>query len=127
MKISAASAPVGRAGVRERQRRDRAVAPAMQTQYPKLATLQIDFEFTDTTAFLPSPQVTVFHPPARAYFCFACPYSDCDGEFDLTRPVAQMMNARDSHAEGQMNCAGNKQGGNRCTLCVEYSLVARWT
>ena len=127
MKISTAAAASGRSAVRERQRRDRAIAPALQTQYPSLATLQIDFEFSDSTAFLPSPQVTVFHPPARAYFCFACPYSDCDGEFDLTRPVSQMMTAHHSRDEGQLNCAGRKHGGIRCTLCVEYSLVARWT
>lgn len=126
MKIAFTAAPVGRLAVRERQKRDRAVAPVLRAQYPKLATLQIDLEFSDRTGFVPSPQVTVFHPPARAYFCFACPYSDCDGELDLTRIVALMVNAGEARGDGQLNCAGQRHGCARCTLSVEYSLVARW-
>ena len=81
MRFASGSTAVGREAVRERQMRNRAAAPAMRTRYPQLASLQVGFDFSDRTEFLPSPQVTVFHPPARAFFCFACPYSDCDGEF----------------------------------------------
>jgi hypothetical protein len=123
----ARSAPTfGRAALRDRQNRDRAAAPQLRARYPELGSLQVEFEFSDRTEFLPSPQVTVFHPPARAYFCFACPYSDCDGEFDLTRTVDIMVSAREQQVEGQLICAGTRHGGVRCTLCLEYSLLAQW-
>jgi hypothetical protein len=96
----------------------------MRTLYPAVGSLQVEFEFSDRTEFLPSPQVTVFHPPARAYFCFACPYSDCDGEFDLSRAVVMMMNAHEPRAEGQIRCTGTRHGGAACSLCLEFSLTA---
>ena len=98
----------------------------MRARYPELGSLQVGFDFSDRTEFLPSPQVTVFHPPARAYFCFACPYSDCDGEFNLTRTVDVMISGHEQQAEGQLVCAGTRHGGVHCTLCLEYSLLAQW-
>ena len=112
--------------MRERQRRGRAAAPLLSARYPRLNSLQLDFKFSDTTEFLPSPLVTVFHPPARAYFCFACPYSDCDGEFNLTTSVDAAVNARDARTEGQVRCAGTRHGGTACTLCLEYSITTHW-
>ena len=126
MRIAIAAAPNGRAAIQERQRRARAVAPPLRVLYPTLATLQLDFDFSGRSAFLPSPQVTVFHPPARAYFCFACPYSDCDGEFDLNDAISQMMDAREACVDGHLDCAGMRLGAHRCTLSVKYSLAARW-
>jgi len=126
MRHAAATPMAGRGAVRERQRRDRAAAPVLRTRYPQLGSVQLDFEFSDRTEFLPSPQVTVFHPPARAYFCFACPYSDCDGEFNLTSAVDLAVSAREVRNEGQVRCAGKRNGGAECTLCLEYSISAHW-
>jgi len=126
MKNARVAAAKGREAMRGRQSRDRAAAQTMRALYPGLGSLQLEFEFSDRTEFLPSPQVTVFHPPARAYFCFACPYSDCDGEFDLTRSVGIMMGAREPRAEGQVRCAGTRHGGISCSLCLEFSLTAHW-
>lgn len=126
MKFARNAPAVGRAAVSERQRRDRAAAPVLRTRYPDLLSLKLDFEFDDQTAFLPSPLVTVIHPPARAYFCFACPYSDCDGEFNLTSAVAQMVGARETVVEDKMRCSGTRRGGVPCTLCLEYTLTASW-
>ncbi len=126
MKFAVASPIAGRGAVRERHRRDRAAAPLLRTRYPRLASLQLDFVFSESTEFLPSPQVTQFHPPARAFFCFACPYSDCDGEFDLTAPVDQFVNAGQPSASGQLRCTGKRHKGVSCTLCLEYSISASW-
>jgi hypothetical protein len=115
----------GREALRDRQRRTRAAAPAMRTRYPQLATLQVEFDFSDRTAFLPSPTVTVFHPPAQAYFCFACPYSDCSGEFNLTAAVDDMVTAEEISAEGQVRCTGKRHGDVACTLCLEYSITSQ--
>ena len=68
MRFSSTNPAGSRDGMRERHRRGRIAAPTIRTRYPGLKSLQLDFEFSDDTRFLPSPQVTVFHPPAQAYF-----------------------------------------------------------
>jgi hypothetical protein len=122
MRFAGATPAAGREGMRERHRRGRIAAPAMRARYPTLDSLQLDFEFSDRSDFLPSPQVTVFHPPAPAYFCFACPYSDCDGEFNLTKPVDLAVSSAGAQARGQVRCAGMRHRGVACTLCLEYTI-----
>ncbi len=112
--------------MRERQRRGRIAMPAMRARYPGLTSLQVDFDFSDHGEFLPSPQVTVLHPPAPAYFCFACPYSDCDGEFDLTKPVDLAVSSGEMKSSGQARCVGTRHRGAACTLCLEYSIAPHW-
>ena len=126
MRFASVSQAGGRDATRERQRRGRIGAQTMRARYPSLATLQLDFEFSDRTEFLPAPQVTVFHPPAPAYFCFPCPYSDCDGEFDLTKAVDLAVSSHDGEARGQGQCAGMRHRAVACTLCLEYSISPRW-
>ena len=46
MRVAGATRAVGREAMRERQRRGRIVTPAMRARYPRLASLQVDFEFT---------------------------------------------------------------------------------
>ena len=29
-------------------------------------------------------------------------------------------------AEGQVRCAGKRNGGAACTLCLEYTVAAHW-
>jgi hypothetical protein len=126
MKAAGITAVAGRDAMRERQRRGRIEAPALRTRYPGLNTLQLDFNFSDRTDVLPSPQVTVFHPPAPAFFCFACPYSDCNGEFNLSSPVDLAVTSHDSHCRGQLPCAGTRHHGTACTLSLEYSISPQW-
>ena len=111
--------------MREKHRRARASAPRMRTRFPQLASLQLDLEFSDRNDFLPSPQVTVFHPPASAFFYFACPYNDCDGEFDLRRAVDLAVSSGENESGNQIRCTGARRGGAACTLCLEYSISAR--
>jgi len=122
MKFASLTLAGGRDAMRERHRRARIAAPTIRTRFPGLSSLQLDFEFSDTTSFLPSPQVTVFHPPAPAYFCFACPYSDCTGEFDLTGMVDLAVSSRDPQASGQLACVGTRHRGVACTLRLEYTI-----
>ena len=126
MRFAGATRAAGREAMRERQRRGRTAAPAMRARYPSLNSLQVDFDFSDQGEFLPSPQVTVFHPPAPAYFCFACPYGDCDGEFDLTKSVDLAVSSREPQASGQIRCVGTRHRGTACTLCLEYSISPNW-
>ena len=122
MRLSSTTRAQGREAMRERQRRGRTVTPAMRVHYPGLSSLQIDFDFSDQGDLIPSPQVRVFHPPAQAYFCFACPYSDCDGEFDLTRTVDLAVSSGEPQSSGQVRCVGTRHRGPACTLCLEYSI-----
>ena len=126
MRFAGATKAGGREAMRERQRRGRTVTPALRARYPGLNSLQVDFEFSDQGGFLPSPQVTVFHPPAPAYFCFACPYSDCDGEFDLTKPVDLAVSSGEAQSCGQVRCVGMRHRGAACTLCLEFSITPHW-
>lgn len=126
MKFSAATSGNRREAMRKRQRLHRIGAPTMRARFPGLDSLQLDFAFSDRVEFLPSPQVTVFHPPAPAYFRFACPYNDCDGEFDLTSPVDLAVSSRERQSRGQSRCGGARHGGTTCELCLDYSISPRW-
>ena len=123
MRFAATARAQGREAMRERQRRGRTTTPALRTHYPGLSSLQIDFEFSDKGRFIPSPQIMVFHPPAPAYFWFACPYSDCDGEFDLTRTVDLAVSSGEPQSFGQVHCVGTRHRGPACTLCLEFSIT----
>jgi hypothetical protein len=126
VKFATVSPVAGRDAMRERHRRGRLAAQTVRTRYPQLASLQLAFKFSDSTEFLPSPQVTVFHPPAPAYFCFACPYSDCSGEFNLTSLVEGAVTSRESQAQGKLTCTGTRHRGVPCALCLEYSITPHW-
>ena len=123
MRFTGTSRAAGREAMRERQRRGRTATLAMRDRYPALSSLQIDFDFSDQGEFVPSPQVTVLHPPARAYFCFACPYGDCDGDFDLTQAVDLAVSSGESLSRGQVHCAGKRHRGVACTLCLGYTVT----
>jgi len=122
VRFSAATRAAGREAMRERQRLGRMATPALRVRYPGLESLQVRFDFSDRGEFVPSPQLTVFHPPAPAYFCFACPYSDCDGEFDRTDPVKLAVDSGDAQARGELRCVGTRHRVAACTICVEYSI-----
>ena len=126
MKLSVASAGSRRDNMRKKQGIERIGAPVIRARYPALGSLQLDFKFVDQSGFLHSPQVMVFHPPAPAYFRFACPYSDCDGEFNLTQQVDQVVGSHEHSTSGQVRCAGARHSGVACTLSLEYSVSPTW-
>jgi len=120
----------GRGLTRDRQRRDRATTPPLRVSFPKIATLKIEFSFSDLGPFTPAPQTTVLHPPAAAYFVYPCPYTDCDGEFNLGPAVSELAAADEQCCDGQMKCNGQRRvdkGTAPCGLTLEYSIEARRT
>ena len=129
MRFSGVRAGNGRGQVRERQRRDRAATQTIRTRYPQFVSLRLDFDFSDDGPFTPAPQVTVLHPPAAAYFIFPCPYSDCDGEFNLAPVVEEIANGGEALDDGQMRCCGQRIGANgkriSCGLVLEYRVQAQ--
>ena len=117
-----------RTQLRERQRRDRAIAQVMRNLYPQFASLKLEFGFSepDPDASAPAPHLLVMHPPSQAYFVFPCPYADCDGEFDLTSAVAELARSRGAHSHGKLKSGGqrvrDKNGRTPCQLTLEYNI-----
>lgn len=129
MKLSSASAKGARNALRERQRRDRAAAQPLRVIYPQLTTLRLEFKFKEEDVTpLPAPQTFTMHPPANAYFLFPCPYADCEGEFDLSSAVGNVLREQGTHADGQLQCSGHRNrervGRSPCNLHLEYSIEA---
>jgi hypothetical protein len=126
MKFTQAGAGNGRVQMRERHRRDRASTPEIRVLFPQFATLRFEFEFKDGGPFPPTPQVTVMHPPARAYFLFPCPHSDCDGEFDLRAAVEKVTDAGSSECVGELACTGQRRIDSKtrsgCAVVLRYRI-----
>jgi hypothetical protein len=130
MRFAHASSAKGQSLLREQQRREREASALLRTRLPGLNSLRLDFTFRDAGPFTPVPQVTVMHPAARAYFVFPCPYSDCDGKFDLSASVTGMVDARQDSCDGHLHCNGRRfrdtKGRSPCDLTLQYRLEAHW-
>jgi len=115
--------------LRERQRRDRATAQPLRVMYPQFASLRLEFVFAESNPEVspPAPHLLVMHPPTQAYFLFACPCADCDGEFDLTTVVADLARSREQNARGRLECGGqrirDKNGRAPCELTLRYVIA----
>ena len=113
--------------LREKQRRNRMAAKELRVQFPDLASIRIDFAFSDESLQPPAPQSIVLHPPARAYFVYPCPYASCNGEFDLAAPVTDVAKQGHDSAAGHTTCKGERVRGRLgktpCDLHVEYSIA----
>jgi hypothetical protein len=129
MKFAHSSPQNGRGQMHERQRRARAVTAPLRTQFPEFDSLRLEFGFSDEGPFTPVPQVTVMHPAARAYFVFPCPYSHCDGEFDLSAAINAMAHAEQANCQGRLQCSGHRtrdnKGRSACGLTLEYLVQAQ--
>src|SRR6266436_4256910 len=115
----------------ERLRRDRAAAQALRVAFPAVQHLRLELKFESTTSSTPTLQSHVLHPPARAFFEFPCPYSDCDGQFDLTGAVSAALADPVTQAEGMLECAGLRARDHAskqpCQLHLVYSITATYT
>lgn len=115
---------------REKSLRDRAASDTMRTAYPSVEHLRVTLTFVDVADPVPAPQSFVLHPPARAYFEFPCPYSDCDGKFDLTAIARDTIKPGKKHTEGTLVCSGERTRGRipkqPCELRVNYSVDAKY-
>ena len=76
---------------------ERTRSAPLRDVFPDVDQLRIELIFNDTSAYTPSPQLHTLYPAAPAFFRFACPCADCDGDFDLTGAVASLI---ESTAEG---------------------------
>ena len=112
----------------DQARRDRAAAPQLREAFPKVRQLRLELKFDSTATNTPASQSHVLHPPARAFFELPCPYSDCDGRFDLTAIVNLFLTDRLSRAEGTLRCQGHRPERlairTPCQLQLSYEFTA---
>jgi hypothetical protein len=115
---------------RDRWRRDRAAAKTLRSAFPAVERVRVELRFQSAVAPVPGAQSHVMHPPARAFFEFPCPHSDCDGKFDLSDVAAVVMRSSSAPAEGHLECSGVRpQAGmtkQLCTVHLHYTIVAQY-
>lgn len=119
-----------RQGRMERSRRDRATAQVLCIAFPTVQHLRIELRFQGPVASVPSPQSHVLYPPARAFFEYRCPYSDCDGQFDLGNAVKAVLADATHHAQGILQCSGARgldpASRRPCLLQLAYEVTATY-
>jgi hypothetical protein len=109
---------------------DRAAAQLLRTAFPSVERLRIELEFRDPARTTVGSQAHVFHPPAQAFFEFPCPYSACNGGFDLTASVTSVLEGADPRCEGALTCSGTRSrdrlANQPCGLQVDYVVTATY-
>jgi hypothetical protein len=115
---------------RDRLRRDRAAAVALRVAFPAVQHLRLELKFESSSAKAPTLQSHVLHPPAQAFFEFACPYADCDGLFDLTGAVNAALGDPADRAAGELECSGLRPrdcaSKQPCQLHLIYKVTATY-
>ena len=94
-------------------RRDQEAAPKLRTAFPKVEQLRFDLRFEGGGSSTPVPQSRILHPPARAHFTFPCPYSDCNGGFDLAAAVDRAVANPAHRIEGVLDPPPSKRRSKR--------------
>ena len=111
-----------------RLHRDREAAHRLRAMFPLVEQLRFELSFHGGGAATPVPQSHVLHPPARAYFSFPCPYTDCDGRFELAAAVRAAVQDPSHPMEGVLECAGSRvsdfRSKPRCQLRLKFTLTA---
>jgi hypothetical protein len=109
-------------------RRARAAAQVLRAAFPQVEQLRIELTFADRSSISPAAQVHMLYPPARAFFTFPCPHSDCEGEFELEGAVRIAMSGGTHIARGSVLCEGarpsEKGSRRRCELQLTYVITA---
>ncbi|MFO1400114.1 MAG: hypothetical protein U1F30_02680 [Steroidobacteraceae bacterium] len=111
----------------------RARSPTLRDRFPQVTTLRIELRFEERNGRTPSPQQHTLYPAARAFFRFACPCAECDGDFDLgpavVALVGELSEARHAvagAASGPMPCEGwrarERASSRPCTISQHYRL-----
>ena len=120
---------------RERLMNERTRSAPLREVFPNVDQLRIELVFNDASAFIPSPQLHTLYPAASAFFRFACPCADCDGDFDLTDAVASLLlessagrRRIDASSSGRMDCQGvrlrDMAGQKVCPMQLTFRLIS---
>jgi len=114
----------------DQSRRDRATAQVLRIAFPTLQHLRIELRFRGSDSSAPTPLSHVLYPPARAFFEYRCPYSDCDGQFDLGGAVKDALSDVTHHAQGVLECRGSRghepASRRACLLQLLYEVIVTY-
>jgi hypothetical protein len=136
MKLAARKTPTAIRARREQLTSEHLRAEPLRKLFPDFAQLRIELLFHDPETHLPppSPQLRTLFPAAPAFFRFACPCADCDGEFDLTEAVTALMTSsagrtRATSSAGHLSCRGvrfrdHAEHQSSCSMQVSFQLRA---
>jgi hypothetical protein len=108
---------------------ERNQSPPMRSAYPAIGQLRIDLKFMDRPPRAPSTQSHTLYPSANAYFRFACPCADCDGEYDLTSAVRTLAaaGAQQTSTGSHLKCEGvrlrDRAASATCVSELDYQLA----
>jgi len=114
---------------RQQLLRVRSQAAAIRSAFPYVERLQIELFFSDAHARAPSPQVHTLYPAAPAFFRFACPCADCDGFFDLTPAIKELLAAPrqpEGTLSGLLRCDGkrfHRSSDVVCSVGLEFRIT----
>ena len=121
---------------REQLANERLRAAPLRALFPDIEHLRIELVFADPQARTPrpSPQQHTLYAPASAYFRYACPCSDCDGDFDLTEAVSALVakgvgRRRAVTLAGHLDCQGMRFRNHAllqasCPMQLDFRLVS---
>jgi hypothetical protein len=97
----------------------------MRLAYPRAIEVRIELNFVASRAQPSAAELHVLYPPAQAFFRFACPHGDCNGQIDLTGSISSAF-ARSAYTiAGTLTCSGLR-GGRACGLELEYDVNTVW-
>lgn len=134
MRIAARKNPNAALPRREQLMSEHLRAAALSKVFPEIEQLRIELVFNDPNARSqpPSPQLRTLYSAAPAFFRFACPCADCDGDFDLTDAVTTLISsgagrARASSIDGHLSCRGVRFRDHpvhqtRCQMQLSFQL-----
>jgi hypothetical protein len=113
---------------------ERTRAAPLRTAFPEVGQLSIELHFSDQTARTPSPQVHTLFPAAPAFFRFACPCTDCDGDFDLADAIKALLQSAAwrkrtaASSSSTLACQGvrmrDRAGSRPCTMQLKFNIAA---
>jgi len=133
MKVAARKPPNGPRLRHEQLMSEQQRAATLRNLFPDIEQLRIELRFRDSAARSPpSPQLHTLYSAATAFFRFACPCADCDGDFDLTDAVTTLIaNGKGrkptSSIGGPLSCRGMRLRGHgsqrtSCSMQLNYQL-----
>lgn len=126
MRVAAARNSKNPVPRREQMLYERARSAPMRDAFPKFEQLRFELAFHATRSLQPSPQVHTLYPAAAAFFRFACPCADCNGDFDLTEHVVALAKAAVTASRGQLVCNGTRRdrplGSAACSVRLDYRI-----
>lgn len=113
---------------REQMLYARARSTAMRQVFPQVEQLRVELTFGNSRGLSPSPQVHTLYPAAAAFFRFACPCADCDGDFDLAEAVTALAKSALATSRGHLVCNGTRRDRSSdnaaCAVRVDYRLTS---